>query len=168
MSSIDDTNGTGTSSSSNSHSVKLKYRTSGMWTAEFPISVAASDDTVPGAEIRHYIFNQYIGQDPDPTVREPHLSTTELEKHNYNIPFPANPGIPRLNHSVTAIREVHVVHSPFTPAETNTLDDLSRSAVSGLGVLELHCTSNAVGWWSQLLIEHILTSGSLPSRGHCL
>ena len=106
--------------------------------------IAASDDTAVGAEIRHYIFHQVIGQDPDPTLREPHLSTIELERQNHHIPFPLHPGVPRLDHSVTAVRQVHVVHNPLSPGEANALDDLSRSVVPGLGIVELQCTAEVV------------------------
>ena len=88
---------------------------------------------------------QLIGQDPDPTIREPHLSTLELEKHNHHIPFPPTPAdTPLLENSATVIRLLYVVHSPYAPGEPNILDETSRSVAPDLGIVDIQCSAPVV------------------------
>ena len=104
----------------------------------------ATDDVNPSAQMVYYLIVQLIGQDPDPTPREPHLSLYGLEKHNHLLPFPPFPEIPPLEHSITDVRVLNIVHNPSAPGRLNTLDVVCRQLHPDLGLVDFRCVAEEV------------------------
>ena len=114
------------------------------WSERLQIEIPATDDSVPGTQIIHYIIWQHIGLDPDLTPREPHLSTTELDTLNHLTPRLLDPPSPTLQRTTTAISRVNIVHDPSPANVPNTLDEQIQAAGQDIGVVRIHCMASPV------------------------